>query len=141
MDEGASPNPAIVSAIALPAAPLRAVVARIVVVFRVAVRLDESSVALRPGLTCDAEILAQEKRDVVTAPLASVVLRRRAAGEPETPGIFVVRDSRAVFTPVITGIIGGLDVELTGVAAGTALVTGPITVLRTLQDGASIRTQ
>jgi HlyD family secretion protein len=108
--------------------------------FRVVIRLDAAPVALRPGLTCDAEILAEEKRDVVTAPLQSVVLRRRTAGDPEIPGVFVARDGRAIFTPVTTGIIGGLDVELAGVPAGTPVVTGPIALLRTLQDGAAIGT-
>jgi HlyD family secretion protein len=107
--------------------------------FRVVIRLDDPSLALRPGLTCDAEILADEKRDVVTAPLQAVVLRR--TGEAETPGVFVARDGRAFFTPVTTGIIGGLDVEVIGVPAGTPVVTGPVAVLRTLQDGAAIRAQ
>jgi HlyD family secretion protein len=108
--------------------------------FRVVIRLDAAPAALRPGLTCDAEILAEEKRDIVTAPLQSVVLRRRTPDDPEIPGVFVARDGRAMFTPVTTGIIGGLDVELAGVPAGTPVVTGPIALLRTLQDGAAIRT-
>lgn len=107
--------------------------------FRVVVRLDEASASLRPGLTCDAEILAQERQDVVTAPLQAVVLRPRPDGQGETPGVFVVRDGRAVFTPVTTGIIGGLDVEISGVPAGTPIVTGPYQILRTLQDGAAVR--
>jgi HlyD family secretion protein len=107
--------------------------------FRVVVRLDDAGASLRPGLTCDAEILAQERGNVVTAPLQAVVLRPRAAGEPETTGVFVVRDGRAVFTPVTTGIIGGLDIEITGVPAGTPIVSGPFQVLRTLPDGAPVR--
>lgn len=107
--------------------------------FRVVVRLDEASASLRPGLTCDAEILAQERQDVVTAPLQAVVLRQRPDGQDETPGVFVVREGRAVFTPVTTGIIGGLDIEISGVPAGTPIVTGPYQILRTLQDGAAVR--
>ena len=107
--------------------------------FRVVVRLDEASASLRPGLTCDAEILAQERQNVVTAPLQAVVLRQRPDGQDETPGVFVVREGRAVFTPVTTGIIGGLDIEISGVPAGTPIVTGPYQILRTLQDGAAVR--
>jgi HlyD family secretion protein len=107
--------------------------------FRVVVRLDDASTSLRPGLTCDAEILAQERTNVVTAPLQSVVLRPRAAGEPEATGVFVFRDGRAVFTAVETGIIGGLEIEVSGIPAGTAIVTGPFQILRTLQDGDPVR--
>jgi HlyD family secretion protein len=107
--------------------------------FRVVVRLDDAPPSLRPGLTCDAEILAQERTDVVTAPLQAVVLRPGAPGEPEVTGVFVVRDGRAVFTPVTTGIIGGLEIEVTGVDANTPIVVGPFQTLRTLQDGAAVR--
>ena len=107
--------------------------------FRVVVRLDAAPPALRPGLTCDAEILAQERRHVVTAPLQAVVLRPGNAGEPDRTGVFVVRDRRAVFTPVTTGIIGGLEIEVSGVEANTPIVIGPFQTLRTLQDGAVVR--
>jgi HlyD family secretion protein len=53
--------------------------------------------------------------------------------------VFVVRDGRAVFTPVTTGIIGGLEIEVTGVDANTPIVVGPFQTLRTLQDGAAVR--
>jgi HlyD family secretion protein len=108
--------------------------------FRVVVRLDDGSSMLRPGLTCDAEILAEERRQVTTAPLQSVVLRSPGAGQPETTGVFVVRDDRAVFTPVTTGIIGGLDIEVAGLDAGAPVIVGPFQTLRTLQDGAMVAT-
>jgi HlyD family secretion protein len=107
--------------------------------FRVVVRLEGAPSTLRPGLTCDAEILAQERTDVVTAPLQAVVLRPRTTGEADTTGLFVLRDGRAVFTPVTAGIIGGLEIEVAGVDAGTAIVVGPFQTLRTLQDGAAVR--
>jgi HlyD family secretion protein len=107
--------------------------------FRVVIRLDDASESLRPGLTCDAEILAQERSNVVTAPLQAVVLRPQVETEGDATGVFVVRDGRAAFTPVKVGIIGGLDVEVTGIGAGTQIVTGPFALLRTLQDGAAVR--
>jgi HlyD family secretion protein len=106
--------------------------------FRVVVRLDAGG-SLRPGLTCDAEILAEERRNAVTVPLQSVVLRTREAGAPAAAGVFVARDNRAIFTPVTTGIIGGLEIDVQGIAAGTPIVVGPFQTLRTLQDGAPIR--
>ena len=48
--------------------------------FKVAIRLDQPAPGLRPGMTCDAEIITSERRDVLTVPLQSVVLRRDCAG-------------------------------------------------------------
>jgi len=101
--------------------------------FRVKVQLDASSVALRPGLTCDAEITAAEKRNVLAVPLQAVVDRNG------TRGVFVVDGTVARFTPVTTGIIGGLSIEVAGVSEGAEIVSGPIQALRTITDGTAIR--
>jgi HlyD family secretion protein len=105
--------------------------------FKVVIRLDSPSPGLRPGLTCDAEIVTSEKTGVLTVPLQSVVLRPQADGSTRT-GVFVVRDGRSVFTPVTTGVIGGLAIEVTGVNEGDAIVAGPYQVLRDLKDGDTV---
>ncbi len=107
--------------------------------FRVVVRLDEPDPGLRPGLTCDAEIVIAERQDVLTVPLQSVVLRGGGEGASQQSGVFVVADGRARFTPVSPGVIGGLDIEVAGVAEGAAIVVGPYQVLRDLNDGAPVR--
>ncbi len=107
--------------------------------FRVVVRLDAPDPGLRPGLTCDAEVLTAERNNVLTVPLQSVVLRPGPDGKERT-GVFALKDGKAVFVPVKTGIIGGLDIEVEGVAAGTDVVVGPFQVLRELKDGAAVRT-
>ena len=110
--------------------------------FRVVVRLDEADPGLRPGLTCDAEILTEERRDVVTAPLQAVVLRPSTAadgGEADRTGVFVVEGETARFRPVETGIIGGLAIEVRGVESSTPVVSGPFQALRELRDGAPVR--
>ena len=38
------------------------------------------------------------------------------------------------------GVIGGLDMEVSGLAAETAIVVGPYQALRTLADGTAIST-
>lgn len=106
--------------------------------FRVVVRLESTDVGLRPGLTCDAEVLTDVRKDALVVPLQSVVLRPDAAGGADRTGVFVVQDGRARFTPVTTGIIGGLDIEVEGAAEGATIVTGPFQVLRTLEDGAAV---
>lgn len=107
--------------------------------FRVKVRLDGDLAALRPGLTCDTDILVAERTGILTVPLQAVVERPGADGTPQV-GVFVVSGGVARFTPVTTGIIGGLTVELDGVAEGATVVSGPFQVLREIQDGEKVRT-
>jgi HlyD family secretion protein len=103
--------------------------------FRVRVRLENADISLRPGLTCDAEILVATRTDVLTVPLQAVVERNGQAG------VFVAAGDVARFTPVTTGIIGGLAIEVTGVDAGATIVSGPFQALREIQDGAQVRTR
>ncbi|MGE0363197.1 MAG: efflux RND transporter periplasmic adaptor subunit [Vicinamibacterales bacterium] len=102
--------------------------------FRVRVRLEGDVSALRPGLTCDAEILVAERTGVLTVPLQAVVQRGAETG------VFVVGDGGvATFTRVTPGIIGGLAIEVDGVAEGAAIVVGPFQVLRELASGSRVR--
>jgi HlyD family secretion protein len=106
----------------------------------VVVRLEQPDPRLRPGLTCDAEIVTAERTGVITVPLQSVVLRRAAPGAPEQSGVFVVVDGRATFVPVTAGVIGGLDIEVDGVAEGSPVISGPYQALRELEDGVLVET-
>uniref|UniRef100_UPI0025BB299C efflux RND transporter periplasmic adaptor subunit n=1 Tax=Luteitalea sp. TaxID=2004800 RepID=UPI0025BB299C len=101
--------------------------------FRVKVRLDGPAATLRPGLTCDTEILVAEKKNALTVPLQAVVEQNGKAG------VFVVRDGGVTFTPVTTGIIGGLSIEVDDVAEGTTIVSGPFQTLRNLREGDRVR--
>ncbi|HJX30049.1 MAG TPA: hypothetical protein VJ885_19265, partial [Thermoanaerobaculia bacterium] len=110
--------------------------------FRVVVRLERSDAALRPGLTCDVRIQADEARDTLTLPLQAVVLRPDGSGPQEgreRSGVFVVEGGVARFTPVETGIIGGLDIQIKeGLKEGATVVVGPFQALRDLKDGARV---
>ena len=101
--------------------------------FRVKVRLDQTATPLRPGLTCDAEIVAVERRNALVAPLQAVIDRNGQTG------VFSVANGVVRFVPVTSGIIGGLSIEVDGVPEGTEIVSGPIQTLRTLEDGAAVR--
>ena len=106
--------------------------------FKVKVRLDNPDPRLRPGLTCDAEVLTAQRQNVLVVPLQAVVVRSGTDGRERT-GVFVA-DGRAVrFRPVTTGLIGGLDIEVTGIDEGTAVVTGPFQALRDMKDGQAVR--
>ena len=89
---------------------------------------------IRPGLTCDAEILVGVAEDVIVVPLQSVVIRTGEDGS-ESRGVFTVSDGLARFAPVQTGMIGGLDIEVSGIEEGTEVIVGPYQVLRELEDG------
>jgi HlyD family secretion protein len=57
----------------------------------------------------------------------------------ETEGVFVIRDTRAVFTPIKVGIAGERYFEvLSGVAAGDRVITGPFSSVRELADGEAV---
>jgi len=67
-----------------------------------------------------------------------------AGGEPRrqklVEGAFVVRDGRARFVPIETGIRGESWIEIaSGLDPGTEIVTGPFRILRHLKDGEAIK--
>ncbi len=58
----------------------------------------------------------------------------------ELEGVFLVRDNRAVFTPIKTGIAGEKYFEvLNGLAPGDQVVTGPFASVRSLKDGDPVK--
>ena len=99
--------------------------------------LGQPDASLRPGISCDAEILVAEKKSILTAPLQAVVTRD-VAGREET-GVFIVRDGKASFTKVTLGLVSGLDAEIQGLQAGATVVLGPLATLRSLKDGDLVR--
>ena len=55
-------------------------------------------------------------------------------------GVFVLKDGRAVFVPVESGIMGQSDVEvLKGVQPNDEIVSGPFSVLRTLKNRTKLK--
>lgn len=60
----------------------------------------------------------------------------------ETEGVFVVREGKAVFVPVKTGIAGDRYFEvLSGLEAGDQVITGPFSSVRELADGRPVKVQ
>jgi HlyD family secretion protein len=108
--------------------------------FKVAVRLADPDQGLRPGLTCDAEIVTSERTNVLTVPLQSLVLRAGGQGLAAKTGVFRIADGQARFVSVSPGVIGGLEVEVSGIDEGTPVVIGPYQTLRELQDGTFVKT-
>jgi HlyD family secretion protein len=128
--------------------------------FKVVVQLDAPPPGLRPGLSATAKIVTAEKNNVVAVPLQSLAIRTRGEMEQadaprsgttlaatttttsreEIQGVFVVRDKKAVFVPVQTGITGVSEIEITGgLREGDEVVTGSYAALRTLRPSAAVK--
>ena len=98
------------------------------------------------------EMLFNAKGDLVHEPPptrrgggASVETPVSAAEPPEghtrreTEGVFVMRDGRAVFTPVKVGIAGERYFEVvSGLSDGDRVITGPFSSVRQLADGEQV---
>jgi len=58
----------------------------------------------------------------------------------ELEGVFVVRDNKATFTPIKTGIAGEKYFEvLSGAAIGDQVIVGPFSSVRELKDGQAVK--
>jgi HlyD family secretion protein len=132
--------------------------------FKVVVTIDDPPSSLRPGLSATAKIQTAHKGNVLTVPIQALALRSQkvieearqdrennvtlaasrddAGGSAKTDiqGVFVVRDKRAVFVPVQTGITGVTDIEVTsGLQEGDQIIVGSYKALRSLRPGGKIK--
>jgi HlyD family secretion protein len=58
----------------------------------------------------------------------------------EVEGVFVLRDGKAVFAPVVTGIAGEKYFEaVSGLPEGERVITGPFSSVRELDDGDPVK--
>jgi HlyD family secretion protein len=132
--------------------------------FKVVVTLSDPPENLRPGLSTTAKITTATKKDVVAIPIQALTVRQRgdlekregkkdkdavqaaspqlnpAKAKEEIQGVFVIRNKKAEFVPVETGIAGTTDIEVTnGLKPGDEIITGSYKVLRTLKNGATVK--
>jgi len=122
-----------------------------------------STVPFRPGMTASVDIIAERKSNALSVPLAAVTTRsdsaavRKNAQKVEGADaraqvvdqngaapkakieevVFVIKDGKAVLTPVKTGISDFQNIEIvSGLTAGTQVVSGPFrAVSKTLKNG------
>src|SRR5215469_4190833 len=137
--------------------------------FKVHVRIDQPPKGIRPGLSSTARIDTGHIANVVTIPIQSLAMRTKqeleadqqrekggsgvtlAAAKPATnadgtpatndiQGVFVVRNNKAIFVPVQTGISGVTDIAITGgLKAGEDVITGSYEALRSLHSGTTVK--
>jgi HlyD family secretion protein len=121
--------------------------------FKAVIRLtglsEELKDRLRPGMSATAIITTDRRNNAIAIPLQALVERelpQEKSGADKTAkkkqpvvGVFIVRDDRAIFTPVETGIIGQNEIEITrGLGDRQQIIIGPYRQLRMLKDGALI---
>ena len=129
--------------------------------FKVVVTLADPPQDLRPGLSTTAKITTATRNSIVSVPIQALTVRTRADLAPkdsakgsvqaaapvdsakqkeEIQGVFVIRNKKAEFVPVETGISGTTDIEvIKGVQEGDEIITGSYKVLRTLKPGTSVK--
>ena len=136
--------------------------------FKVHVRLEQPPNGIRPGLSCTARIDTGHRSNVVTIPIQALAIRTKqelqadqdrekggsgvtlAAARPainsdgttsnDIQGVFVVRNNKAIFVPVQTGISGVTNIEVTkGLQDGDVVVTGSYEALRSLHSGTTVK--
>jgi HlyD family secretion protein len=133
--------------------------------FKVVVTLVDPPDDLRPGLSTTAKITTATRGNTLTIPIQALTVRRQSdlvpkdekgsvqAASPQTDaskdkdkdkqeiqGVFILRNHKAEFVPVDTGIAGTTDIEvIKGLKDGDEIVTGSYKVLRTLRPGSSVK--
>jgi HlyD family secretion protein len=134
--------------------------------FKVVVNLTDAPNDLRPGLSTTAKITTATRSNALAVPIQALTLRTKkqiegqnnppgsvhaappAASEvaskskkdDEVQGVFVVRNRKAIFVPVTTGITGTTDIDvLDGLKEGDEVITGSYKVLRSLRPGSGVK--
>jgi HlyD family secretion protein len=116
-----------------------------------ATRKDVISVPIQA--TTVREMVVDEAGAIVRAPETESGRRPRPGGvqaselkpgqsRKELEGVFVVRNGKAEFTPVKTGIAGEKYFEvLSGLKEGDSVIVGPFSSVRELADGAPVKVE
>ena len=116
--------------------------------FKVKIQIKDPPDTIKPGLSVQADILTGFAGQAVVVPLQALVVREipREEGAPLAPGaprdeegVYLVKDGKAEFQKVTTGLLGELDVEiLEGLEGSETLITGPFRALRNLKPGDAV---
>jgi len=131
--------------------------------FKVVVALDNPPDEIRPGLSCTAKITTATRQHVLTIPIQALTVRQKGdllqptngsgvqaasktdpaaekANKEEVQGVFVVKDGKAEFRKVDTGITGASDIEVVGgLSEDDQIITGTYKVIRTLRNSAKVK--
>ena len=131
--------------------------------FKVVIAIDNPPDSIRPGLSCTGKITTATRQHTLTIPIQALTVRQRGDLDPvdknknvqaapkvdpvaekakkeELQGVFLVRNGKAEFQKVATGITGATDIEvLSGLNEDDQIVTGSYKVIRTLRNSAKVK--
>jgi HlyD family secretion protein len=115
--------------------------------FKVKVTLLQPPSRIRPGFSVTADIVTGAKEKVLAIPLAAVVVRDSQKGEKTEAGrlrteegVYELKQGKAVFVPIKTGLAGDLMVEVVeGLDSAREVITGPFKSLRLIKDGDAVK--
>ncbi|HRQ65702.1 MAG TPA: efflux RND transporter periplasmic adaptor subunit [Xanthomonadaceae bacterium] len=111
--------------------------------FEVRVRLTEPDrVAVRPGMSCRAEIYTETSEDALAVPIQAVLYDEQVDEGEEQAHVFLVDNGLARRRNVETGLSSDSHMEIvSGLAAGDRVVSGPFRMLRNLRDGDRVKVE
>lgn len=135
-----------------------------VVNFEVKIRIIDADVSLKPGMSCNVEIMTETRTNVFAVPIQAVTVRgiekeKKQDKEDEEivsietkkeeidtkafEGVFVVKDGKAKFVKVKTGISDDTYIEIiSGLKGDEEVVTGSYRAIsRELKEGSRVRVE
>ena len=126
--------------------------------FEVKIRINNSNLSLRPGMSMTADIMTETRLNVITAPIQSVTSRKKKVKENAEEGnsndspkdktkpkeiVFVVKDGKVSTAEVTRGISDDEKVEIiSGLKEGTEIVIGSFKAInKELEDGSKVKVE
>jgi HlyD family secretion protein len=127
--------------------------------FKVVIALANPPDEIRPGLSCTSKIITATRAKAISVPVQAMTVRQRGDLDPIIPGkeapvpdprdktrkeelqgVFVVKDGKAEFHKLDTGITGTTDIEvLSGLGENDEVITGSYKVIKTLRNDAKVK--
>jgi HlyD family secretion protein len=136
--------------------------------YTVKTRITDKSSDLKSGMSANVEITTAQKSGILLIPIQSVVMRKveaerrqtepkkgrgakvpdddssgdgKRVKEKEQEVVYVVKNGRAVITPVQTGTSDQENIEvISGLAEGQEVIKGPFSVLRNIKHNDKVKT-
>jgi HlyD family secretion protein len=133
--------------------------------FKVVVTLTDPPPNLRPGLSATAKITTGTAHNALAIPIQALTMRDKNDLDPQKPkgkgkvadktapappsakkenndvqGVFVVKNNKAEFRKVETGLTGTTEIEIkSGLKDDDVIITGSYKVLKTIRNGAGVK--
>jgi len=111
--------------------------------FKTVITLANPPTTLKPGFSATADIIIEEKNDVLAIPISALVIQEvpdKKAVDQEKEGVFVVADGKCLFKEITKGIAGDMYIEVaTGLKENEQVITGPFAVLKKLKNNDRIK--